>query len=300
MIRRLPRDTGLTARMFLTMFLLALVYLAFIAALWWFGVNAIAIAVIAGILLLAQYYFSDKLILASLGAREVSEQEAPQLHDIVGRLAQTTGIPKPKVGIIQTDVPNALATGRNPKNSLVVVTTGIMERLDAGEMEAVLAHELSHVIHRDMRVMAMASFFATVASFIVQMGFWGGYGGGYGGRDRDRGGANSFIVVFLVSAIVWAISFVLIRALSRYREYAADRGSAIITGDASRLMSALVKVSGDMARIPNTDLRQMEAGSALMFFPPISAGSLSELFSTHPSLEHRLQKLQAIEAGLSR
>jgi heat shock protein HtpX len=298
-VRRLPADGGLTARMFLTMFLLALVYLAFIAALWWFGVNAIFIAIIAGILLVAQYYFSDKLILASLGAREVSEQEAPQLHDIVARLAQTTGIPKPKVGIIETDVPNALATGRNPKNSLVVVTTGIIERLDPGEMEAVLAHELSHVIHRDMRVMAMASFFATVASFIVQMSFWGGYGGGYGGRDRDRNG-NSFILVFLISAVVWAISFVLIRALSRYREYAADRGSAIIMGDASRLMSALVKVSGEMARIPNTDLRQMEAGSALMFFPPISAGSLSELFSTHPSLEHRLQKLQAIDAGLSR
>jgi heat shock protein HtpX len=298
MTRRLPRDPGLTARMFLTMFLLALVYLAFIAALYYFGVQAWAIAVIAAVLLLAQYYFSDKLILASLGAREVSEQEAPQLHDIVGRLAQTTGIPKPKVGIIETDVPNALATGRNPKNALVVVTTGILQRLDAGELEAVLAHELSHVIHRDMRVMAMASFFATIASFIVQMGFWGGFGGGYLGRDRDRNG-GSFALVFLISAIVWAVSFVLIRALSRYREYAADRGSAIITGDASRLMSALVKVSGEIARIPNTDLRQLEAGSALMFFPPISAGSLAELFSTHPSLEHRLQRLQAIEADLS-
>ena len=286
--------------MFLTMFLLALVYLAFIAALWWFGVRTWAIVVIAAVLLLAQYYFSDKLILASLGAREVSEQEAPQLHDLVARLAQQTGIPKPKVGIIESDVPNALATGRNPKNSLVVVTTGIMQRLNTGELEAVLAHELSHVIHRDMRVMAMATFFATVASFIVQMGMWGGMYGGYGnGRDRDRGGGNAFILVFLVSAVVWAISFFLIRALSRYREYAADRGSAIITGDPSRLMSALVKVSGDMARIPNTDLRQMEAGSALMFFPPISAGSLAELFSTHPSLEHRLRKLQEMETGLS-
>src|SRR5207237_685579 len=145
MVRRLPPDAGLTIRMFLTMFLLAIVYLAFIAALWWFGINAIVIALVAGLLLLAQYYFSDKLILASLGAREVSEQEAPQLHDIVARLAQTTGIPKPKVGLIESDVPNALATGRNPNNALVVVTTGIMERLDAGEMEAVLAHELSHV-----------------------------------------------------------------------------------------------------------------------------------------------------------
>jgi heat shock protein HtpX len=300
MVRRLPADYGLTARMFLTMFLLALVYLAFIAVLFRFGVNTIFIALIAGVLFIAQYYFSDRLILASLGAREVSEQEAPELHDIVARLAQTTGIPKPKVGIIQTDVPNALATGRNPKNSLVVVTTGILERLDAGELEAVLAHELSHVIHRDMRVMAMATFFATIASFIVQMGMWGGMYGGYGGRDRDRSGGNSFVLVFLVSAAVWAVSFVLIRALSRYREYAADRGSAIITGDPSRLMSALVKVSGQIARIPNTDLRQLEAGSALMFFPPISRGSLAELFSTHPSLEHRLQRLEAMGSGLSR
>jgi heat shock protein HtpX len=299
MQRRLPRDLGLTTRMFLTMFLLAIVYLAFIAILVRVGVSFIFVALIAAVMLIAQYYYSDKLILYSLGAREISEQEAPQLHDIVARLAQTTGIPKPKVALIDSSVPNARATGRSPKTSLVAVTTGILDKLDAQEMEAVLAHELSHVIHRDMRVMAMASFFATIASFIVQTGMWGGFGGYSNGRDRDRGGGNSFVVIFLVSAVVWAISFILIRALSRYREYAADRGSAIITGEPSRLASALIKVSGEMGRIPNADLRQMEAGSALMFFPPISAGSLSELFSTHPSLEHRLAKLQAMESGLS-
>jgi heat shock protein HtpX len=286
--------------MFLTMFLLALVYLFFIAVLWRLGISLAFLVLIAVVLLGAQYYFSDKLILLSLGAREVSEQEAPQLHEIVNRLAQMTGIPKPKVAIIDSPVPNALATGRDPNHALVAVTTGILDQLDEQEMQAVLAHELSHVIHRDIAVMAMASFFATIASFIVQMGLWGGFGGGYGDdRDRDRGG-GAFIVIFLVSAAVWAISFLLIRTLSRYREYAADRGSAIITRDPSRLASALLKISGRMQRIPDTDLRQMQAGSALMFFPAVSRGSLGEIFATHPSLEHRIARLQAMEAQLSR
>ncbi len=300
MQRRLGTDVGLTARMFLTLFLLALVYLLFVAVLWRLGISLAFLILVAVVLLGAQYYFSDKLILLSLGAREVSEQEAPQLHEIVNRLAQMTGIPKPKVAIIDSPVPNALATGRDPNHALVAVTTGILDQLDEPEMQAVLAHELSHVIHRDIAVMAMASFFATIASFIVQMGLWGGFGGGYGDeRDRDRGG-NAFIVIFLVSAAVWAISFFLIRTLSRYREYAADRGSAIITREPSRLASALLKISGRMQRIPDTDLRQMQAGSALMFFPAISRGSLGEIFATHPSLEHRIARLQAMEAQLSR
>jgi heat shock protein HtpX len=300
MQRRLGTDVGLTARMFLTMFLLALVYLLFMGVLWALHVPLLLLIPVAILLLGVQYYFSDKLILLSLGAREVSEQEAPQLHEIVNRLAQMTGIPKPKVAIIDSPVPNALATGRDPNHALVAVTTGILAQLDEPEMQAVLAHELSHVIHRDIAVMAMASFFATIASFIVQMGLWGGFGGGYGNeRDRDRGG-NAFIVIFLVSAAVWAISFLLIRTLSRYREYAADRGSAIITGEPSRLASALLKISGRMQRIPDTDLRQMQTGSALMFFPAISRGSLAEIFATHPSLEHRIARLQAMEAQLSR
>ena len=299
MVKRIGTDWGLNVRMVLTMFLLACVYLAFMAALWSRGINFGFIVVVAAIMLIAQYYFSDKLILLSLGAQEVSEQEAPQLHDMVGRLAAMTGLPKPKVAIIDSPVPNAMATGRNPSHSVVAVTSGILQMLDPEEMEAVLAHELSHVIHRDMRVMAMASFFATVASFIVQSGLWGGMYGGYGNRDnRDRGG--SFIFIFLVSIVVWAISFVLIRTLSRYREYSADRGSAVITGQPSKLASALVKISGRMQRIPDQDLRQVEAGNTLMIFPAVSRGSISELFSTHPSLEHRIAKLQEMEAALAR
>ncbi|GAC1653916.1 MAG: zinc metalloprotease HtpX [Candidatus Dormibacteraceae bacterium] len=299
MVKRIGNDWGLNVRMVLTMFLLGLLYLAFIAALLTFTrINFGFIIVIAGIMLVAQYYFSDRLILLSLGAVEVSEAEAPQLHDMIGRLAALTGLPKPKVAIIDTPVPNAMATGRNPKHALVAVTTGIMQMLEPEEMEAVLAHEMSHVIHRDMRVMAMAGFFATVASFIVQSGLWGGFYGGNDRDDRDRG--NSFILVFLVSAAVWAISFVLIRTLSRYREYSADRGSAIITGQPSKLASALVKISGRMDRIPAADLRTVEAGNTLMIFPALSRGSISEIFSTHPSLEHRIAKLQEMEANLSR
>jgi heat shock protein HtpX len=295
MQHRVGRDLGLSFRMVLTMFLLACVYLVFGAFLFrWIGWPTI---IILGLLALAQYYWSDKLILLSLGAVEVDEQQAPQLHDTVGRLAAMTGIPKPKVAIIDTPVPNAMATGRNPNHALVAVTTGILQQLSPQELEAVLAHELSHVIHRDMRVMAMAGFFATVAAFIVQTGLWGGFYGG--GRDR-RDGGNAFIVIFLVSIVVWAISFVLIRTLSRYREYSADRGSAIITGQPSLLASALLKISGQMQRIPDRDLRAVEAGNTLMFFPAISRGSISEIFSTHPSLEHRLARLQQYEAELSR
>lgn len=294
-LRKLGSDPGLTARMILTMFLLALVYLAFIGILWWTRVVGIGFIVAIALALLAvQYYFSDRLILFSVGAREVSEADAPELHDSIGRLAQLSGIPKPKVALIETDVPNALATGRDPKHAVVAVTTGLLGQLEPRELEAVLAHELSHVIHRDTSVMAMASFFATVASLIVQAGLWGGLGGR---RDsRDQGGA--YVVIFLVSALVWAISFVLIRALSRYREYAADRGSAVITGEPAQLASALVKISGRMQRIPDRDLREVEGASALLIFPAVGRGSLSEIFSTHPSLEHRLARLDAMAAGL--
>ncbi len=298
MQRKVGADFGLAVRMVLTMFLLALVYLAFVGLLLRQGVQFGLIIPIVAVLLIAQYFYSDKLILLSLGAREVSEQQAPQLHDVVGRLAQMTGIPKPKVAIIDTPVPNSLATGRNPKHAMVAVTTGILNQLEPRELEAVLAHEFSHVIHRDMRVMAMASFFATVAAFIVQSSMW--FGMGYEGGGNRRGGGNSYILIVLASAAVWAISFVLIRTLSRYREFAADRGSAIITGEPSALASALQKISGRMQRIPSSDMRQMHSGNALMIFPAISKGSIYEIFSTHPSLEHRLAKLQDMEARLSR
>src|SRR5438105_8337267 len=297
MVKKIGTDWGLNVRMALTLFLLACLYLAFMAALAVFHVNFYLILIVAAVLLVAQYYFSDQLILLSMGAQEVSEQQAPELHDMVGRLAAMTGLPKPRVAIIDTPVPNAMATGRNPKHSLVAVTTGILQTLDNEELEAVLAHEMSHVIHRDMRVMAMASFFATVASFIVQSGLWGGFYGGGDRDNRDRGGA--FVFIFLISAVVWAVSFVLIRTLSRYCEYSADRGSAVITCQPSHLASALTKISGQIQRIPQHDLRAVEAGNSLMIFPAISPGSVSELFSTHPSLEHRLARLRDYEAELS-
>ncbi len=309
MQRKLASDRGLTSRMALTMFLLAVVYLIFVGVLLLLRVQAVTIGLVVVVLLVAQYYFSDRMVLSALHAQMVTPQQYPQLYDIVGRLAQLTGIPMPKVAVIHSQVPNALATGRNPKNSVIAVTTGIIAQLEPKELEAVLAHELSHVIHRDVKVMAMAGFFATVASLIVQSGLWfgmfggfGGYGGGGYGRGRSSDEGEGMIVIILVAAVVWAISFVLIRALSRYREYAADRGSAIITQEPSQLASALQKISGTMTRIPDRDLRQVQSANALMIFPAVKRGkgSLAEMFSTHPSLEHRLAKLQELEASLSR
>lgn len=296
--RKLPRDLGLTARMGFTMFLLAVLYLAFVTVLWAAGVGFILIAIIAGGLLLIQYFSSDRLVLASVGAREVSPEQAPRLHAMVERLAAQFDLPKPKVAIIHSDVPNALATGRNPRNAVVAVTTGIMDRLDEPELEAVIGHELTHVKNRDVAVLTIASFFATIASFIVQMGFWFGMGGGWGRRDDREGGASAVVLVYLASILVWILSFFLIRALSRYRELAADRGSALITGAPSQLASALMKISGAIARIPNSDLRKVEGASAFMIVPAITSDSLANLFSTHPSLEQRLEQLRRLEAEL--
>ena len=314
MHRKLGADAGLTARMFLALFLLAVVYLAFIGVLLLLHTGVALIVVVVAVLLIAQYFYSDKLVLRSLHAHLVTAQQQPELFDIIGRLCQITGTPMPQVALIPSPVPNALATGRNPKHAVMAVTTGILNQLEPKELEAVLAHELSHVIHKDVKVMAMASFFATVAALLVQSGMWfgmfGGFGmmgggGGYGGGGRGRGGGSSegqgMIVIILAAAVVWAISFVLIRALSRYREYAADRGSAIITRDPAQLASALQKISGTMTRIPSRDLRQVQSANALMIFPAVhmGKGSLAEMFSTHPSLEHRLAKLRELESQLS-
>ncbi|HLI52168.1 MAG TPA: zinc metalloprotease HtpX [Thermomicrobiaceae bacterium] len=287
------RDTQLSVRMFLVMFLLAVVYLAFIAILASAGVSLIFLVVVAILLLAVQYFFSDKIALLSMGAHEVTEQEAPQLHETIGRLAQIADLPKPRVALARTSMPNAFATGRNPKNAVIAVTTGLMERLEPRELEAVLAHEMTHIRNRDVVVMTVASFFAMVAQLLMRMMFWGSlFGGGFGGggrRDRNEEGMMAFI--YLASILVWIISFFLIRTLSRYREYAADRGSAIITGSPSSLMSALTKISGVMDRIPDKDLRQVQGMNAL-FISPATKQTVSELFSTHPTLEHRLARLR--------
>jgi heat shock protein HtpX len=220
------RDTGLQARMLLTLFLLGLVYAVLIGVLFAAGAGAVTIAVVAGVLFLIQFFTSDKIALASMGAHEVSPQEAPKLHALIERLCIQANLPKPRVAIAQTAMPNAFAVGRSPRTATVCATTGLLELLSPSELEGVIGHELTHVANRDVMVMTIASFFASIASFIVQIGFW--FGGGLGGDDDDNGAG--FIVVILVSAAVYVVSFVLIQALSRYREFAADRGSAIITG----------------------------------------------------------------------
>lgn len=295
MMRRKSVDVSLAIRMLFTMFLLAALYLLFSVILWRAGVGFFGMTVVLGGMLLAQYYFSDQLVLWSMGARVVSPREAPELHTLVERLAALADLPKPRVAIVTTSMPNAFATGRNPKNAVVAVTTGLLERLNSQELEGVLAHEISHIKNRDMTVMTLASFFATVASFIVQQFFyWGGYFGGY--RDREERG--NVMLVYLVSLFVWVISYFLIRALSRYREFAADRGAAYLTGAPGNLASALVKISGSMERIPTRDLRQAEPFSAFFILPAVGRESLMELFSTHPSLERRLAYLRQIEREL--
>jgi heat shock protein HtpX len=258
----------------------------------------VVILVIAGGMFLLQLFASDKLALRAMGAREVSPQEAPQLHAIVERLCVQADLPKPRVAIAETRMPNAFAIGRSPKSATVCATTGIMDLLSPAELEGVMGHELTHVQNRDVIVMTIASFFATVAAFIVQSGFFFGFGyGGYGSNDDDND--NSFVELLLVSVVVYAVSFILLQALSRYREFAADRGSAIITGRPSALASALVKISGTMDRIPQRDLRAAPSElKAFYIFPAGTKQSLANLFSTHPPLEKRLAALERLERQL--
>ena len=285
------RDTGLSARMFITLFLLAVVYLAFLAVMLAAGLDYTLMFLIAFALLGAQYFFSDKLVLWTMGAREVSAEEAPELHGTIERLVALADLPKPRIAVVESSMPNAFATGRSPHNAVVAVTTGLMERLEQPEVEAVLAHELSHIRNRDVMVMTLASFFSTVAYFLMRIGLSGG------GR-RDRGGGAA--AIFIVSILVWIISFFLIRALSRYRELAADRGAAIITGAPSQLASALIKISGTMQRIPQRDLREVEGMNAFFILPAAHGSSRFELFSTHPSLERRLERLKSMEQEMER
>ena len=294
---RYPKDPGLSARMGLTVFLLGLLYVVFIGVLLSVGVSYGVVIVIAGGLLFVQYFFSDKIALFSMHARVVSEAEAPELHALVDRLCALADMPKPRVGIAESDVPNAFATGRSPRSAVVCVTTGIMRRLDSRELEAVLSHELSHVAHRDVAVMTVASFLGVLAGLITRMTLYAGmFGGMGGGNDRDDSGAMAVLAIMLVSIVVYAISFLLTRALSRYRELSADRSGAILIGAPAALASALTKVTGAMGQIPTRDLRAAEAFNAFFFAPAFAKGlSISSLFSTHPSLEKRLEQLSRLE-----
>jgi heat shock protein HtpX len=300
---RYPADVGLSSRMLLTMFLLGLLYVAFVAVLVALRVPWILVLLIAGGFLFFQYFYSDRIALFSMRAHEVSPQEAPELHQIVERLCALADMPKPRVAIADSDIPNAFATGRNQKAAVVCATTGIMRRLDRQELEAVLSHELSHVAHRDVAVMTLASFLGILAGFVVRSSLYAGaFGGGWGrsNDNRDNTGAVILLVV-LASAIVYALSFLLTRALSRYRELSADRSGAILIGRPSLLASALVKVSGEMGRIPTRDLRAAEPLNAFFFAPALAPGfSFSSLFATHPSLDRRLDQLARLEAELGR
>ena len=289
------RDPGHQARMLLTLFLLGLVYAVLVAVLFASGAGAVTIAAVAGALFLFQYFTSDKIALYSMGVRQVSPQEAPEFHALIERLCIQADLPKPRVGIADTSMPNAFALGRSPKTATVCATTGLLDLLSPAELEGVMAHELSHVANRDVMVMTIASFFAAIASFIVQMGFW--FGAAFGGDNNEDG--PGALVVILVSAAVYAVSFVLIQTLSRYREFAADRGSAILTGRPSALISALMKISGNMQRIPQQDLRAASGEMAAFYiFPPAAKKSVSNLFSTHPPLEKRIAALQRLESQL--
>lgn len=298
---RFAADRELTTRMVVVVFLLGLLYVVAIGALIAFGVSPVLVLVIAGVFGVVQYLSSDKLALRALGAQEVTPEQSPQLHGVIDRLCALSDTPKPRVAVADTDVPNAFATGRSPDRAVVCVTTGLMRRLEPDELEGVLAHEMSHVAHRDVAVMTIASFLGVLAGlvvrFVAQTMMWGGGGGRRRGGDK---GLPVVLAVLLVSAAVYAISFVLIRALSRYRELSADRTAALLTGRPSSLASALTKVTGEMAKVPTRDLRAAEPFNAFFFTPALASGfSLSSLFSTHPPLERRLEQLGRMSGSLT-
>jgi heat shock protein HtpX len=287
------KDTGLQARMVFTLFLLGLVYAVFIGVLFAAGAAAGVIIVIAVVLLLLQLFTSDKLAMATMGVKEVSPAEEPELHGIVERLCVQADLPKPRICVMETSMPNAFAMGRSQKSTTVCATRGILDMLSPPELEGVMAHELTHVINRDVMVMTLASFFATLASTIAQFALF--FGGGYG---SDEEGERDIMLVILVSVVVYAVSFLLLRALSRYREFAADRGSAVLTGRPSALASALLKISGTIERVPSQDLRKAEGMSAFFIIPARAKKSLMNIFADHPPLEQRLAALERLEAQL--
>jgi heat shock protein HtpX len=293
------RDFGLSLRMVMTMFTLGLVYVAFfIILINVLNVGIFAVVLIMGILAFVQYFTSDKIALLASGAKVVERDEAPALHDMVERLAAMADLPKPRVAVIPTEVPNAFATGRSPKKSVVAVTEGLWSRLEPAEVEGVVAHELTHIANRDVAVMTIASFFAMVAAMLARFGLWGGM---MGGGDRDRGGgAPVWLIMFVASLVTYVVSYVLMMMISRYREYAADRGAALITGAPENLMSALQKIASRITQIPQRDLREVAGMNAFFIVPTSVKRGFAELFMTHPPLEKRLARLAAISREMGR
>ncbi|HEY6949506.1 MAG TPA: zinc metalloprotease HtpX [Nitrososphaeraceae archaeon] len=286
-------DSGLRARMVLSFVLLGVLYLIFLSILHYLGVGYIPLALIASAMILAQWYFSDKIVLWSSGAKIVTSEEYPRLHEIVEKLSANNGLPKPKVALVNSQVPNAFATGKSPKSSLVAVTTGILNLLEDDELEAVIGHELTHVRSRDVLVLTLASVFSTVAWYLAQFGFFGGL------QTRDRNAVGTTAVVMLVAILTWLVSFLIIRAISRYREYSADRGGAIMTGKPDKLASALLKISGKIGSVPPKELEKVQQLNAFFIIPALTGSSIANLFSTHPPVEKRVQKLREMKSGIN-
>jgi heat shock protein HtpX len=284
-------DSGLRARMALSFVILGILYVIFLSILHYLGVGYIPLAIIASVMILAQWYLSDKIVLWSSGAKIISREEYPKLHEIVERLSTNNGLPKPKVAMVNSNVPNAFATGRSPKSSLVAVTTGLLELLDDDELEAVIGHELTHVRSRDVLVLTLASVFSTVAWYLMQFGIYGGL------QTRNRNSAGSGVIVLLVAIVTWVVSFLIIRAISRYREYSADRGGAIMTGKPDKLATALLKISGKIKVIPPNELKNVQKLNAFFIIPALSS-SIANLFSSHPPVEKRVQKLKEMNNGI--
>jgi heat shock protein HtpX len=296
------RDAGLTWRMLFTSSLLGLLYVFFALALFYvLNAGLVLMLVIVGGLAFVQYFTSDKLALRASGAKVVERDEAPALHDMIERLAGMADLPKPRVAIIESEVPNAFATGRNKKHSAVAVTTGLWNRLEPPEIEGVLAHELSHIVNRDVLVMTVASFFAMLAGLLTRFGLYSGMFGGFGGsRDNNNNSVPVWLIVVVVSVVTYFLSQILILAISRYREYAADRGSALITGAPEHLMSALQKIASQITMIPQEDLRQVETMNAFFIIPTNWRKRGAELFMTHPPMEKRLAALAEISREMGR
>lgn len=285
-------DSGLRVRMVLSFGILGILYIIFLSILHYLGVGYIPLAIIAAVMILAQWYFSDKIVLWSSGAKIISREEYPKLHEIVERLSTNNGLPKPKVAMVNSNVPNAFATGKSPKSSLVAVTTGLLELLDDDELEAVIGHELTHVKSRDVLVLTLASVFSTVAWYLMQFGFYGGL------QTRNRNSAGSGVIVLLVAVVTWVVSFLIIRAISRYREYSADRGGAIMTGKPDKLATALLKISGKIKVTPLHELKNVQKLNAFFIVPALSGSSIANLFSSHPPVEKRVQKLKEMQSGI--
>ena len=298
---KIESDAGLNFRMLITGLLLVVLYAIIVGVLLSLGVSTAFVLILCGAMLFSQYFFSAKIAMFSMHAHVVTPEEEPQLHAIVDRLCLLADMPKPLVGVAETDIPNAFATGRSPKAAVVCATRGIMGRLSDEELEAVLAHELSHVAHRDVAVMTMASGVGMLAGLVSRMAMWGGLLSG-GNRNNNNNGNNTAAIelgVMLASMVISVIAYLLTMALSRYRELSADRSGAILIGKPSVLASALVNITGDMGRIPRTDLRKAEGMNAFFFAPALAPGTTASLFSTHPSLEKRLDQLNKLERELN-